>query len=42
MAWYQRRGYELTGETQRFPYDDPRFGTPTRDDLYFEMLEKAL
>ena len=42
IAWYQRRGYALTGETAPFPYGDSRFGTPTRDGLYFEMLEKAL
>lgn len=42
IAWYQRRGYALTGETGAFPYGDPRFGTPTRDDLFFEMLEKPL
>jgi predicted N-acetyltransferase YhbS len=42
IAWYQRRGYVLTGETGAFPYGDPRFGTPMRDDLFFEMLEKSL
>lgn len=42
IAWYQRRGYVLTGETAPFPYGDARFGTPTRDDLFFEMLEKSL
>ncbi len=42
IAWYQRRGYALTGETQPFPYGDDRFGAPTRDDLYFDVLEKAL
>ncbi len=42
IAWYQRRGYILTGETSTFPYGDPRFGTPMRDDLFFEMLEKAI
>lgn len=42
IAWYQRRGYVLTGETGAFPYGDPRFGTPTRDDLFFEMLEKQI
>jgi len=41
IAWYQRRGYVLTGETGSFPYGDPRFGTPLRDDLFFEMLEKS-
>lgn len=42
IAWYQRRGYALTGETKPFPYDDKRFGNPLRDDLYFVVLEKAL
>lgn len=42
IAWYERRGYALTGETKPFPYGDDRFGTPTRDDLYFDVLEKAL
>lgn len=42
IAWYQRQGYVLTGETQPFPYDDQRFGRPRRDDLVFVVLEKAL
>jgi len=42
IAWYVRRGYRLTGETKPFPYGDDRFGTPTRDDLRFVVLEKAL
>jgi len=42
IAWYVRRGYALTGETGTFPYGDPRFGTPMRDDLFFEMLEKPI
>lgn len=42
IAWYQRRGYALTGETEPFPYGDDRFGAPTRDDLYFDVLGKAL
>jgi ribosomal protein S18 acetylase RimI-like enzyme len=37
IAWYQRRGYALTGETEPFPYGDP-----PRDDLHFVVLEKAL
>jgi ribosomal protein S18 acetylase RimI-like enzyme len=40
IAWYQRRGYGLTGETRPFPYDDNRFGTPRRQDLSFVVLEK--
>jgi ribosomal protein S18 acetylase RimI-like enzyme len=42
IAWYERRGYRQTGETQPFPYADDRFGTPLRDDLHFVVLEKAL
>lgn len=42
IAWYLRRGYHATGETEPFPYDDPVFGTPLRDDLSFVILEKAL
>jgi ribosomal protein S18 acetylase RimI-like enzyme len=42
IAWYQRRGYELAGETEAFPYGDERFGRPLRDDLGFVVLEKAI
>lgn len=42
IAWYVRRGYVVTGRTKPFPYDDARFGRPTRPDLYFDVLEKAL
>ena len=42
IAWYERRGYARTGETQPFPYDDQRFGTPRRADLAFTVLEKTL
>jgi ribosomal protein S18 acetylase RimI-like enzyme len=42
IAWYQRRGYELTGRAQPFPYDNERAGLPRRDDLHFVVLEKAL
>jgi ribosomal protein S18 acetylase RimI-like enzyme len=42
IAWYQRRGYRLTGETEPFPYDDARFGTPQRRDLEFVILQKEL
>jgi ribosomal protein S18 acetylase RimI-like enzyme len=42
IAWYRRRGYQPTGETRPFPYGDERFGNPTRDDLSFLMLERAL
>jgi ribosomal protein S18 acetylase RimI-like enzyme len=42
IAWYERRGYALTGETEPFPYEDQRFGIPRRPDLSFVVLEKAL
>jgi GNAT superfamily N-acetyltransferase len=42
IAWYSRRGYAVTGERKPFPYGDARFGAPSRDDLYFEVLEKPL
>ncbi|MFN3583322.1 GNAT family N-acetyltransferase [Phenylobacterium sp.] len=42
IAWYGRRGYAKTGETKPFPYGDPRFGEPTREGFYFEVLEKPL
>lgn len=41
IAWYERRGYRRTGETQPFPYDDERFGAPKRPGLAFVVLEKA-
>jgi ribosomal protein S18 acetylase RimI-like enzyme len=40
LAWYQRRGYQRTGEFAPFPYGDERFGIPRRDDLRFAVLAK--
>jgi GNAT superfamily N-acetyltransferase len=42
IAFYERRGYVRTGNKKPFPYGDPRFGMPRRDDLRFEVLEKRL
>ncbi len=42
IAFYQRRGYRLTGEREEFPYDDANFGLPKRTDLYFIVLSKVL
>ena len=42
IAWYERRGYRLTGERRPFPYDDERFGVPRVAGLEFVVLEKAL
>ena len=42
IAFYERRGYVRTGITKPFPYGEPRYGLPKRDDLRFEVLEKRL
>ena len=42
IGWYERRGYERTGERKPFPYGDERVGRPLRDDLEFVILEKVL
>lgn len=42
IAWYERRGYKRTGETESFPYEDQSVGNPLRADLHFVVLEKAL
>jgi GNAT superfamily N-acetyltransferase len=42
IAYYQRRGYSLTGARKPFPRHDRRFGVPKTDDLEFVVLEKAL
>lgn len=41
IAWYTRLGYSDTGLTVPFPYDQPRQGSPLRDDLYFIIMEKT-
>lgn len=40
IAWYQRRGYKLTGEKRAFP-TDPKFGIQ-KQDLEFVVLEKKI
>jgi GNAT superfamily N-acetyltransferase len=42
IAWYERLGYQATGERVAFPYGDKRFGIPRRDNLEFIVLEKHL
>lgn len=42
IAYYERRGYRRTGIKKPFPYGNPRYGLPKRDDLQFEVLEKPL
>jgi len=41
ISWYERHGYERTGETRAFPSTDPRFGIP-KQDLEFIVLKKQL
>lgn len=41
IAWYERRGYALTGETRPFPMNDPRFGLP-KALLEFVVMRKEL
>ncbi|GAB4020291.1 GNAT family N-acetyltransferase [Spirosoma migulaei] len=40
IAWYERRGYQPTGETKPFP-NDPSFGLP-KQPLEFMVMEKVL
>ncbi|MFB5761965.1 GNAT family N-acetyltransferase [Paenibacillus medicaginis] len=42
INWYERRGYQRTGEIEPFPYDDPSVGVPLRDDLTLVTLRKHL
>jgi ribosomal protein S18 acetylase RimI-like enzyme len=42
IEWYERRGYQQTGETRPFPYGNERFGLPRRPDLVFAVLAKPL
>lgn len=42
IAWYERLGFQATGERVAFPYGDERFGRPKRADLEFVVLQKSL
>jgi ribosomal protein S18 acetylase RimI-like enzyme len=42
VAWYERRGFALTGKTIPFPYGNERLGLPKRPDLEFAELAKTL
>lgn len=41
IAYYERRGFRHTGETEPFPMDDPRFGLP-KVPLSFIVMKKEL
>lgn len=40
IAWYCRHGYVKTEKMSEFPYHEPRYGIPNRDDLVLVSLEK--
>jgi GNAT superfamily N-acetyltransferase len=40
VAWYERKGFQKTGQTEPFPADN-KFGVPTQP-LEFIILEKAV
>lgn len=42
IAWYERRGYQVTPRREPFPSHDPKFGIPKFDDLEMVILEKTL
>jgi len=42
IAWYERRGYQRTGDTEKFPYDNPSVGKPLRDDLELIILRRSI
>lgn len=42
VAWYERRGYQQTGELRPYPYGDDRVGLPQRDDLRFTVLRRRI
>jgi len=42
IAWYERRGYQRTGELKPFPYEDGTVGRPKVADLEFATLAKRL
>lgn len=42
ITYYERQGFSLTGKTEPFPIEDPRFGVPKRKDLIFVELVKKI
>ncbi|WP_024285765.1 N-acetyltransferase [Cellulomonas sp. KRMCY2] len=41
IAWYERRGFVLTGERYDFPYGDERYGVPHRADLVLLAMRRS-
>jgi len=42
IAYYQRRGYQFTGEIRPFPEFEPKFGLPKVKGLKLTVMEKIL
>lgn len=42
LAFYERRGYHDTGNTEAFPYGQVQYGIPKQDDLIFVKIAKQL
>ncbi len=42
VGWYERRGYQRTGQRENFPDDHAKFGYPKIKDLHFLMFKKTL
>ncbi len=42
VAYFERRGYALTGAWEPFPDEDPRYGIPKADKLHLLEMKKAL
>lgn len=39
IAFYERRGYTWTGQTEPFPANEPRFGLPKTDLVFLEYVK---
>lgn len=42
ISWYERRGFELTGDEKLFPMNDPKFGIPKVAEIKFLVMKKSL
>lgn len=42
IPWYERQGYQYSGENRSFPYGNERFGKPLRKDLVLGVWGKRL
>ena len=42
VRWYERQGYQLTGDATPFPYLDPCFGVACVPDMHLVGMAKAI